>query len=263
MIVLPIVNRERILNVEVTLKDVSKVGSKTQDFNINSSDIVIHNKKYNDSFYSKSVATPKSVMSFLRENGKIGKSNILVTTKVDGKGLFDIYDVKYPSDKVSDGLDNLIGTLLLDLKNESSSQKGRYLDLYKLGVFDIITEERLTDLEFLSKNMNQLNIAKYVEEHDLRCLFKLIQAMDMFSFKVINGSVITLDKFDSFTEFLEPTNSKDYNNLLNYSDLAKNNKNEYSKLSYIYKIINNKPLNLIQTTKEKVKVYKDHTEEAS
>ena len=159
MIVLPIVNRERILNVEVTLKDVSKVGNKAADFNINSSDIIIHNKKYNDSFYSKSVATPKSVMSFLRENGKIGKSNILVTTKADEKGLFDIYDVKYPSDKVSDGLDNLIGTLLLDLKNESNSQKGRYLDLYKLGVFNIITEERLTDLEFLSKNMNQLNIA--------------------------------------------------------------------------------------------------------
>ena len=263
MIVLPIVNRGRILNVEVTLKDVSKVGSKTADFNINSSDIIIHNKKYNDSFYSQNVATPKSVMSFLRENGKIGKSNILVTTKSDEKGLFDIYDVKYPSDKVSDGLDNLIGTLLLDLKNESSSQKGRYLDLYKLGVFDIITDERLTHLEFLSKNMNQINIAKYVEENDLRCLFKLIQAMDMFNFKVINGSAISLDKFDSFTEFLEPTNSKDYNSLLNYSDLAKNNKNEYSKLSYIYKIINNKPLNLIQTTKEKVKVYTDHTEEAA
>lgn len=263
MIVLPIVNRGRILNVEVTLKDVSKVGSKTTDFNINSSDIIIHNKKYNDSFHSKNVATPKSVMGFLRENGKIGKSNILVTTKSDEKGLFDIYDVKYPKDKVSDGLDNLIGTLILDLKNESASQKGRYLDLYKLGVFDIITDDRLSDLEFLSKNMGKINIAKYVEEHDLRCLFKLIQAMDMFNFKVINKSVISLDKFDSFTEFLEPTNSKDYNSLLNYSDLAKNNKNEYSKLSYIYKIINNKPLNLIQTTKEKVKVYTDHNEEAA
>ena len=263
MIVLPIVNRERILNVEVTLKDVSKVGSKTRDFNINSSDIIIHNKKYNDSFYNKNVATSKSVMKFLRENGKIGKSNILVTTKNDDKGLFDIYDVKYPTDKVSDGLDNLIGTLLLDLKNESSSQKGRYLDLYKLGVFDIITEKRLTDLEFLSKNMNQVNIAKYVEEHDLRCLFKLIQSMDMFNFKVINKSVISLDKFASFTDFLEPTNSKDYNSLVNYYNLANNNKNEYSKLSYIYKIINNKPLNLIQTSKEKVKIYTDRTEEAA
>lgn len=263
MIVLPIVNRERILNVEVTLKDASKVGSKTADFNIDSSDIVIHNKKYNGSFYSKGIATPKTVMKFLRENGKIGKSNILVTTKADEKGLFDIYDVNYPGDKVSDGLDNLIGTLLLDLKNESNFQKSRYLDLYKLGVFDIITDKRLTDLEFLSKNMNQLNISKYVEEHDLRCLFKLIQAMDMFNFKVINKSVVSLDKFDSFLEFLEPTNSKDYNSLLNYSDLAKNNKNEYSKLSYIYKIINNKPLNLIQTTKEKVKIYKDYPEEAA
>lgn len=263
MIVLPIVNRGRILNVEVTLKDVSKVGSKTSGFNINSSDIMIHNKKYNDSFYNKNIATPKTVMNFLRENGKIGKSNVLVTTKADDKGLFDIYDIKYPSDKVSDGFDNLIGTLLLDLKNESINKKGRYLDLYKLGVFDLITDERLTHLEYLSQNMNQLNISKYIEEHDLRGLFKLIQAMDMFEFTVISKSSITEEEFNSFTNFLGPTNSKDYNSLLNYYDLAKNNKNEYSKLSYIYKIINNKPLNLIQKRKEKVKVYTDHTEEAA
>ena len=263
MIVLPIVNRGRILNVEVTLKDVSKVGSKTSGLNINSSDIMIHNKKYNDSFYSKNVATPKTVMSFLRENGKIGKSNILVTTKANDKGLFDIYDIKYPREKVSDGFDNIIGTLLLDLKNESSSQKSRYLDLYKLGVFDLITDERLTHLEYLSQNMSNVNISKYIEEHDLRGLFKLIQAMDMFEFTVISKSSITEEEFNSFTNFLEPTNSKDYNSLLNYYDLAKNNKNEYSKLSYIYKIINNKPLNLIQKKKEKIKVYTDHSEEAA
>lgn len=263
MIVLPIVNRGRILNVEVTLKDVSKVGSKTSGLNINSSDIMIHNKKYNDSFYNKNVATSKTVMSFLRENGKIGKSNVLVTTKADDKGLFDIYDIKYPREKVSDGFDNLIGTLLLDLKNESNNQKGRYLDLYKLGVFDLITDERLTHLEYLSQNMENINISKYIEEHDLRGLFKLIQAMDMFEFTVISKSSITEEEFNSFTNFLEPTNSKDYNSLLNYYDLAKNNKNEYSKLSYIYKIINNKPLNLIQKKKEKVKVYTDRNDEAA
>lgn len=257
MIVLPILNRGRVLNVKVELKNVNKIAKGINTFNIASSDIVINNNRYSESFHSKDIATCKSVMNFIRSNSKASRSSILVSTKADEFGNYDIYEIKLSDEKVSDGIDNLIGTLILDLKNEKSNQKGRYLDLFKLGVFDLITEDKLNSLEYAKDNMERLNISKYIDDNNLRSLFKLVNCMDDFNFTVIKKSVMKEENFLELINFLEPTNSKDYNSLINYYDLAKSNQNEYSKLSYLYKTVNNKPLDLIHTPHEKVKVYTD------
>ena len=264
MIVLPIINRDRVLNIEVGLKNCIKIARGINDFNMLPSDIMVNHNRYSESFYSKNIASCKSVMEFIRSNSKMAKASILVSTKLREDGSYDIYEVKLTKDKVSDGLDNLIGTLILDLKNENINQKGRYLDLNKLGVFDLITEDKLNSLEYAKDNMEYLNISKYIDENKLRDLFRLVDAMNDFDFTIIKKSVISENSFLEFTHFLEPTNSKDYNSLNNYYNLAKNNKNEYSKLSYLYKTVNNKPLDLIHNSHEKVKIYTDeHIEEAS
>lgn len=262
MIILPICNRERILNVEVELKRVRKIAKKISDFNMKPSDVVVNGYKFSDSYFSDSVSTPKSIMDFIRTNSKTGRSSILISTKEED-GVYDIYELEGVKDKVSDGVDNLIGTLILALKNESSTQKGRYLDLAKIGLFDEMTLDRVRELEFLSKNMDKVNISKYIEDHDLRCLFRLLQAMDEFNFSVIKGSLISEEEFYKTINFLEPTNSRDYNNLKNYLELAKDNQREYSKISYVNKVINNKPLKLIRSSHEKVKVIRDNMQEAS
>lgn len=262
MIILPICNRERVLNVKVELKKARKVAKKISDFNVDESDVIINGYKYSQSHFSNSTATPKSIMQFIRTNSKTGKSNILISTKAED-GVYDIYELEGLGEKVSDGVDNLIGTLILALKNESSTQKGRYLDLEKIELFDDITLDKVKELEFLSKNMDKLNIAKYIEDHNLRGLFKLLQAMDDFDFTVLRNSKMDEKKFIEFIGFFEPTNSRDFNDLKNYLEMAKNNQREYSKLSYLNKIVNNKPLDLIHSSKSKVKVYQDHMEEAS
>ena len=262
MIILPICNRERVLNVEVELKKARKVARKIKDFNIKPCDVVVNGYKFSDSHFSDSVSTPKSIMNFIRTNAKTGRSSILISTKEED-GVYDIYELEGVSDKVSDGVDNLIGTLILALKNESSTQKGRYLDLEKIELFDEITLDRIRELEFLNKNMDKVNISKYIEEHDLRCLFRLLQSMDDFSFTVIKSSLISEEDFNKTIKFLEPTNSRDYINLKNYLELAKDNQREYSKISYINKVINNKPLKLIHSSHEKVKVYQENNTEAS
>ena len=189
MIILPICNRERILNVEVELKKARKVARKVNDFNVKPCDVMVNGYRYSESHFSKDIATPKSIMNFIRTNSKTGRSSILISTKEED-GVYDIYELEGVNDKVSDGVDNLIGTLILALKNESSTQKGRYLDLSKIELFDEITLDRVRELEFLSKNMDKLNISKYIEEHDLRCLFRLLQSMDEFSFTIIKNSLI-------------------------------------------------------------------------
>ena len=262
MIILPIYNRGRVLNVKVELKNSKKLGKKTPNFNINPSDVIVNGYKFSDSYLSNTISTPKTIMGFIRTNSKTGKSNILVSTKEEN-GTYDLYEIDSIPDKVSEGVDNLIGTLILALKNESSTQKGRYLDLEKIELFDIITLERIRDLEFLSKNMDKVNLTRYIEEHDLRCLFRLLQSLEQFDFTVLKNSKIDEDKFNEFLGFLEPTNSRDYNNLKNYLEIAKNNQREYSKISYLNKVINNKPLDLIHSSHSKVKVYQEYMDEAS
>ena len=68
---------------------------------------------------------------------------------------------------------------------------------------------------------------------------------------------VSLADFERILEFLEPVNSKDYINLKHYYDIARNNQREYSKLSYLYKTVSNKPLDIIHSAKKKVKVYED------
>ena len=247
MIILPICNRKRVLNVEVELKKTRKIARKVSNFNIKPCDVMVNGYRFSDSHFSESVSTPKSIMDFIRTNSKTGRSSILISTKEED-GVYDIYELEGISDKVSDGVDNLIGTLILALKNESSTQKGRYLDLEKIELFDEITLDRVKQLDFLSKNMDKVNISKYIEDHDLRCLFRLLQSME---------------EFNKTIKFFEPTNSRDYNNLKNYFELAKDNQREYSKLSYVNKVINNKPLKLIHSSHEKVKVYQESNSEAS
>ena len=78
----------------------------------------------------------------------------------------------------------------------------------------------------------------------------------ILSEKLSGPAVIGAD-FERILEFLEPVNSKDYINLKHYYDIAINNQREYSKLSYLYKTVSNKPLDLIHSAKKKVKVYED------
>lgn len=259
MLTLPIVNRNRVFNIAVSLKNAAKVGTVKTDYNIGPSDILIHNNKYSESYQSRNTSTPKSVMEFIRSNAKIGKSNILISSKVHSDGTYNIYTLDFPKDKVTDGLDNLLGALILDLKNESDVNKGRYLDFKKIGVFDCISENNLDKISYLAQNMSYINITKYIEENNLRPLFSVLEIMNDFEFKVIKQSVVSQDDFLSMLEFFKATNSKDYYGLVNYYELAKENQKEYSKISKLNKIINNKPLELIQSDKKivqkKEKVY--------
>lgn len=266
MIVLPIINRGRIINVAVKLKTATKIANNISDFNIGPSDIIINHNKYSDSVYQQHTTTPKSAMEFIRSGAKVGKSSILVSTKENPvTGLYDIYEIPYLSEKVTDGIDNMIGTMLLDLKNESNSQKGRYLDLRKIGALDNITEDKLEKLKYASDNLKYMDVNKYIRENDLQNLFKTLEIFNMFDFTILKKSIIPLEEFNNIMNFLEPTNSKDYNNLKHYYDIAKSNQEEYSKLSYLNKIVNNKSLNLIHSSKEKVKVYSsdEHQDDAA
>ena len=164
MLVLPIINRNRILNVEVNLKNAVKVSDEFYTKDIRPSDIVVNGNSYYEYLNLKhlTTSTTSSVMEFVRLSSKSGTKSILVSTKTDDNNKYDVYRITKITDKISDGFDSLIGTLILDLKNRTPNQKNRYLDLKKLQVFDIISESSLEKIEYASANLERLNISKYL-----------------------------------------------------------------------------------------------------
>ena len=169
MLVLPIINRNRILNVEVNLKNAVKVSDEFYTKDIRPSDIVVNGNSYYEYLNLKhlTTSTTSSVMEFVRLSSKSGTKSILVSTKTDDNNKYDVYRITKITDKISDGFDSLIGTLILDLKNRTPNQKNRYLDLKKLQVFDIISESSLEKIEYASANLERLNISKYISDNNL------------------------------------------------------------------------------------------------
>ena len=54
-------------------------------------------------------------------------------------------------------------------------------------------------------------------------------------------------------ESLRKLNTRDSRNLINYYNMALSNRDIYSKLSYVNKIVYNKPFTLIQSKRQKKK----------
>ena len=80
MLVLPIVNRNRILNVCVSIKDASKVRSGVKLDNTMPSDIIVNGRSFLVSSFSES-SDNKSIIDFIRANSILYKRDVVVTTK--------------------------------------------------------------------------------------------------------------------------------------------------------------------------------------
>ena len=76
MLILPIVNRNRILNVEISLKNAQKIKTKVVLDNTNESDIVVDGVKYSTSVYNVRDASLNLVVDFIRNTSIKNKLNI-------------------------------------------------------------------------------------------------------------------------------------------------------------------------------------------
>ncbi len=260
MLVLPIINRGRVLNVSVKLKNAKKARHSVRIDDIKPSDIIIigqNRTNYKDSSY-KNNKNYEDITAFIRNNNRLNKNDYLVTTKEEpNSNNYDVYQIDNPPERVSSGWDKLYGQAIVDMKEENPHIiKGRYINLKSLGIADGITEDKLNRLEFIANNTNG-NYKKTLEKHDLDGLIDILNFLDYFECEVIKTSSIKQEDFEKTINLLTPTYSKDAKSLNNYYDLAISNKEVYSKLSRLYNIVYKEPLNWIQSSKNKVKVKKD------
>jgi len=257
MLVLPIVNRDRIMNVRISLKNVHKIKSGVKYDDIRASDLIVNNNSFTDSSYGLERIEPANIIQFIRNSSIRDKKSFFVSTKEeDYSDLYDLYEIDYPLEKVTEGLDKLFGSAVLDLKDEIPGRiKGRYVDFEMLGVTDHITDDELERLECIAKSSID-NYAKIIKDNNLETLIDTLGFLELFDCEVIENSTVKLEIFKKNLGVFNAIHSKDIKRLNYYLDLALANQEAYSRLSRLYNIVYNDSLKWIHNSKDKIKIKK-------
>ena len=251
MVIMPILNTNknnvtRIYNVEVKLRNATMVRESVQLKNMLESDIMIGGLSFNESIYNEKKKEDNAMVNFIRN------TNLRCHKDSD---KYDLYSIEIPPKKVTSGLDNLLGRLLLDIqKRIPGMKKGRYISLRRLGVEEHITNEKLEKLQYIVKNCKDKSRWKYLFfTNGISNLKDTLDFLNLFEFTIIDEATMKEEKFKEMLSIFSYTNGKDYKNLKNYYAIAKENQEVYQLLTYMNRLIYDKPLNLI-TSKKKSKI---------
>ena len=113
MLILPIVNKNRILNVHITLKHAEKVRKRVSFPDAQESEIIVNGKKLSESIYNDS-RDYNAALNFIRYNTMHYPRNYLITTRGErDSNLYDVYEVAPPPRKVNDGLDKKNSSIVI------------------------------------------------------------------------------------------------------------------------------------------------------
>ena len=257
MLVLPMVNKNKkgnfiIYNIKLDLKseNYSKVREGTLIKDYQESDII------NESVFNIPNGEANKTVNFLRYfNSKNNKKKFLITTKkYADSNLYDVYNVEMPPRKVSGGLDNLYGSVILDIKNKipGGKEKGRVVSLKKLGLDKNITEDKIEKLKKIAAlEKNSEKRYNSMQLNGVSDLQNTVDYVKKFSYTILN--TISEEQLKDILVFFEMSNTKEYRELSKYYEIAKDNMEVYKKLTRINKILYGKPINLIDS-KNKPKV---------
>lgn len=255
---MPIVNTNRILQVEIGFKNNSKFHKEINYENIKPSDITVGYTSFQNSIFNTKNQSPNDIVEFIRNANIHSSTEVLISTKqANDEPTYDIYKLDIPPKKITTGLDNLYGSILLDLKNEIPKvTKGKYIDLEKINVTKHITDEKLELLQLIASNAKygiSSNYRKIIEDNNLIDLIETLEFLNLFYCEIIPKSSIDIETYEKVLKSMKAINSKEYKDLNNFYTMAKNNEKAYYRLSKLYNIVYNEPLHWIHNSKEKVK----------
>ena len=255
MLILPIVNRNRVMNVHITLKGAEKIRKGISFEDAEEADIIVNREKFSNSVLSKSKDV-KAPIDFIRAKSILYPRNFLITTRESSDStLYDVYEVSQPPKKVNDQLDAFYASLITDMRKElPGSKKARNISFEKFEFDKVLTDERIEKLE---RVMNQLvdddNLEEMLREEDVLELKQLIDFMNIFDCTVISSATIPEENLEKVVEGFSPVFTDVSMRIKKYYDMALSNKELYRKMSYVSKLIYNEPLSLIKSNKQKEK----------
>lgn len=256
MLVLPIVNRRRIMNAKFEWKAKKKIREGVCFEDAEESEIIVNREKYSESSFKDS-KEENAPIDFIRSKSLLYPRDFLVTTKeAKNSNLYDIYEVAQPPKKVNANLDKLFSKVITDLRNEIPNEKsrGRYISLKDLGIDKHLTDEKIARLQKIVKEESDITQWKSLfTEADLIDLSETIDFLSHFECTIISDTSIPEDSLLDTLKALSSIKTRDYKNLKKYYDIAKSNAEIYTKISYINRLLYNKPFTLIQSKSQKQK----------
>lgn len=259
MLVLPIINKNNIMNVEVSLKTANRIRQKVSFEDFGESEIVVNNEKISDSIYkdSKEKTAP---IDFIRNKSIIYKRPYLLTTRYYlNSELYDIYEVQYPNDNKERSLDILYSKAIKDINNNipNKNNRGRYISFDDIGLSDSINDEVLTKLQkIVTKEKDPSKWKELLEKENISYLYDILDNLNLYDYSIIKDSEVSEESISDSIKALSTINTRDYKNLKKYYNMAKSNTETYIKLSYINRILYGKSLKLIQMNNNQKKLIK-------
>lgn len=261
MLILPIINKNRVMNVEIKLRNAKKIKTDVYSQETNESEIIVNREKFSNSIFKNS-REENAPTDFIRAKSILYPRNFLVTTKqkTDSK-YYDVYEVGQPPRRVNECLDKLYGKAITDLRKEIPGVKnrGRYVSFEKLGMDKYLTNEKIAKLQRVVKEeQDQSKWPELFEKEGIADVGNTLDFINNFECTVVSDTTIPEASMQDTLKSLEIINTRDYRQLNKYYIMAKRNADIYKKISYINKIMYDEPLTLIQSEKQKQLVKKQN-----
>ena len=247
MLILPIVNNKRVMNVEIRLKGASKVRHGVVYDDAKEGDIIVNREKFSESSY-KASRDANAPIDFIRSKSILYPRNFLVTTRQESDSqLYDVYQVPQPPKKVSDGLDELYSKTITDMRCEIPGQpkRGRYVSFHDLGIDKNLSNEKIATLQrIIKEERNSTSWSQKFQEAGISDLPETAAFLDHFECTILSDTTIPEESLQDTLKALSSINTRDYRNLKKYYRMAQSNADIYTKISYISKIVYDKPMSL-------------------
>lgn len=252
MLVLPIINRNRILNVSVSYKEAAKIRVDVELENTLPSDIIVSGKSFNSSAFYDS-KDKNNIIEFIRNNSILYRRSVLVTTKNrSDSSNYDVYDVGVAPRKINGATDMLYIRTILDLEKELPGVvRGKYLSFEELGFGEVFSDEKISRLRSIVTSNPTSSWEKLFRENALMDMIETLGFLKSFDCTVVSEASIPDETMQQVLVSFGKICSRDTKSLNKYYSMAEENRNLYAKMSYVSKLVYGKPLDLIQSESQK------------
>lgn len=252
MVILPLLYKEKIYNVKVSLKESSELSkNELYDFSFEG-DIIIYNQNYNSSSYNTKEAPLNNIIQFIRANSLYSSDPIFyVVSRKDQVGNIRISQVLFPNQKVTDGLDALYSSVIQNMRRDiPNHSKDRNISLKKLEVAEHVTEPKLKVVrKAMDRREKEGPKNEVVLEMERTLLF-----LDQFDCSVLSSTAIEEKTMQSMLGTMDNLNTDVAREMKNYYQTAKENGNDYAKLDHLSQILRGESLDWLKVNKDYTKV---------
>ena len=255
MVVLPIINRGKIFNVEIKLKDAKKIRKGIKYTNVSESEVLVNGKTLSDSkVYNEDTCLDFIRFNFLHTN--YNNSYLVTTRNSNDSSFYDVYEIKKPPKYVNDALDRLYNKVLINMRKEVPDKKnnGYYVSLDDLGFNKYLTDDKIEQLKSIVTSVsNTDNWPILFKQAGIADLADTIDFLNVFDCTVVPSSTIYEDVLVGLIESFSKVKTRDFKGLNRYYNMAKENTNVYKKIVNVNKFLYNQPYRLIQSVKQREK----------